>query len=540
MWDKEWNSHLFMARAIREAEALFMMVADHSMVMALPKNIPTLESMSMKNWTRPDNVFCSANMEAMLVSSMTDPQLRGPGTDHVPILTTLEFLAACTTAPLSYNFQAMDWDKFNDELVARLTDIPIPAPIRSETGFHEAVGNLMGVIQDTIRTTVHLSTPSPHSKQWWNEKLEGLKKEKDKLSSLSYHYQTVTHHASHDEHRRVWNWYSEEIANAKREHWDTFLANMSYGEIWVANHYISSDSGNGGKTHVPTLYLHPLVGLENPSQEAATNKDKSAMLTGLMFPRCPHPLYNNIADDYQYDDQLPELPDIIEEQIYCHLAGLSPYKAPRPDRVPNIVWKSCAKLTIPYLVHIFRASLLLGVYPGQWCESITCVLHKPGKARYDIPKAYRPVALLDTIAKPLSAIVTEGITHLTAAQGLLPANHFRGCPSCTTTNSLHLLVDTIKLAWCKKQVALVLFLDIKRAFLHAVTARLLHNMRRRSIPKQYVIFVSSMLTGCKTRLRFDDYTSDWFELDNGIGQGDPLSMILYLFYNVDILDIAHR
>ena len=26
-------------------------------------------------------------------------------------------------------------------------------------------------------------------------------------------------------------------------------------------------------------------------------------------------------------------------------------------------------------------------------------------------------------------------------------------------------------------------------------------------------------------------------LDNGIGQGDPLSMLLYLYYNADMLDI---
>ena len=188
------------------------------MVVALPKNIPTLESMSTKNWTRPDNVFCSVNTEAMLVSCTTDPRLRGPGTDHVPILTTLEFLAAHTTSLPSYNFRATDWDKFNDKLAARLTDIPIPAPIVSETGFHEAVGNLTGVIQDTICTTVQLSTPSPHSKWWWNKRLESLKKEKNKLSSLSYRYRVVANHASHDEHRRVWNHYSKEIANAKREH----------------------------------------------------------------------------------------------------------------------------------------------------------------------------------------------------------------------------------------------------------------------------------------------------------------------------------
>ena len=46
-----------------------------------------------------------------------------------------------------------------------------------------------------------------------------------------------------------------------------------------------------------------------------------------------------------------------------------------------------------------------------------------------------------------------------------------------------------------------------------------------------------MLTGRRNRLRFDDYLSEWFDLDNGIIQGDPLSMLLYLFYNADMLDI---
>ena len=46
-----------MARALREAELLLCLLADHNMVMALPKDILTLESMSTKNWTRLDNIF---------------------------------------------------------------------------------------------------------------------------------------------------------------------------------------------------------------------------------------------------------------------------------------------------------------------------------------------------------------------------------------------------------------------------------------------------------------------------------------------------
>jgi len=46
-----------------------------------------------------------------------------------------------------------------------------------------------------------------------------------------------------------------------------------------------------------------------------------------------------------------------------------------------------------------------------------------------------------------------------------------------------------------------------------------------------------MLQGRITTLKFDGYVSDPIQIDNGIGQGDPLSMILYQFYNADLLDI---
>ena len=81
----------------------------------------------------------------------------------------------------------------------------------------------------------------------------------------------------------------------------------------------------------------------------------------------------------------------------------------------------------------------------------------------------------------------------------------------------------------------VLFLDVEGTFPNAVTARLLHNMHMRRVPEEYVLFIDHLLNNRCTRLKFDGYTSDWVNVDNGIVQGDPLSMILYLFYNSDLL-----
>src|SRR6266481_1136181 len=56
------------------------------------------------------------------------------------------------------------------------------------------------------------------------------------------------------------------------------------------------------------------------------------------------------------------------------------------------------------------------------------------------------------------------------------------------------------------------------------------------IPERYVLFIAQMLTGQHTRLKFDGFVSDWMDINNGIVQGQPLSMMLYLFYNADLIE----
>ena len=40
----------------------------------------------------------------------------------------------------------------------------------------------------------------------------------------------------------------------------------------------------------------------------------------------------------------------------------------------------------------------------------TIVLRKPGKPRYDVPKAHWPIALMNTLGKLLSTLVAEDLT----------------------------------------------------------------------------------------------------------------------------------
>ena len=48
------------------------------------------------------------------------------------------------------------------------------------------------------------------------------------------------------------------------------------------------------------------------------------------------------------------------------------------------------------------------------------------------------------------------------------------------------------------------------------------------------------MTGRATILKFDDYCSPLFQIKSGIDLGCPLSVLAFLFYNTDVLDIADR
>ena len=194
VWDKERNCYLFMATALREADKLLALVMDYGMEMLLPKDIPTLEVMVTKNWTHPDNVFGSDNLGDKVIYCTTDLGLRGPGTDHVPILMVLELHVVRAMNVVTYNFHAVEWDKFVGELMARTAELPELGEIQSGQNYTDAVSGLVQVVQETIAAKVPRSKPSPYLKRWWSKELEGLKKKKNKVSSESYKYRALAGH----------------------------------------------------------------------------------------------------------------------------------------------------------------------------------------------------------------------------------------------------------------------------------------------------------------------------------------------------------
>lgn len=87
LWKEERNHHLY---NYETAQPLLDLMADYSLDQALPKGMLILQSASTRNWTCPDNVLCTDHTLETFIMCKTNPALRGPKTDHIPIQSVLE------------------------------------------------------------------------------------------------------------------------------------------------------------------------------------------------------------------------------------------------------------------------------------------------------------------------------------------------------------------------------------------------------------------------------------------------------------------
>ncbi|KIN98819.1 hypothetical protein M404DRAFT_30970 [Pisolithus tinctorius Marx 270] len=452
MWDEERNHHLFMASAIESAHRPLELVVDYGMVQALPKGMPMLQSSSSRNWTCPDNVFCMESILADLLKCNTSPEDCGPNTDHLPILTLIDTTLAPSLTPPLCNFREVDWKKFNKSLKAKLAKIGPPMAIISEPEFQRTARGIEEALHRTMEKEVLRTHPHPHRKRWWMKELTTMCNELKMLSKASYTFHARCDHPSHSHCRTKAREYNKAIQSAKKNHWKDWLEEANSNDLWIANRYLSNPYGDSSKACVSTLKKLDNNGVVSMLN---TNKDKSQA-------------FSSVPQDYRYPMPEAQWSTITKDQLTCMIKNLSPYKAPGPDGVPNIIFQKSHVLS-SYLLHLFNTVFTLKTYYNPWRESTTVILCKPRKADYTTPKAYHPIALLNTTAKLLSAIIAENTTYILKKHQLLLGTHFGGRPGHSTKDLLILLESTIRHAWRQKQVVSALFLDIEGAFPNAIT-----------------------------------------------------------------------
>jgi ribonuclease HI len=510
----------------RESDELFRFASDHALTLRSEPGTPTFHGREGTAPTTIDLVFVSEQANALITDCVTAPEEHlGHPSDHFPILMQLS-----TEIPHLTKAPRLLWDQTDWLAVLQNVNSSLQhwEPVRhSAQGIDNAVALLTNTLQCAVRAHTPVARPSQRSKSWWSPHLSDLRRATGRALR---HYQRSrrTDTAAGEEWEQARRKYKNAITKQKRQHWRQFLAEVTETTIFTAAKYVTS--GVPTDRHIPPLSC--------PDGTVAYSPESQTELLHATFTAAgPSP---DLSDIPAVPLQIPrpELPPLSSQQVERVIKKMSPGKAPGSDDLIALVLQKTLSAILEPLRDIFTACLATGYYPHQWKQARTVVLRKPGKPRYTVPGAYRPIALLCSPAKALDSIVAEYLAFFAESRALLPPTHYGGRAGRSTNDALATLEEKIKIAWRSKQVVAALFLDGKAAFPSVVPARLIYNLHLAGLPLPVINLVRSFLADRCTTYSFGDYSSSVFQVPLGLPQGSPLSVWLYLLYNAGLLNIA--
>ncbi|KAK2687437.1 hypothetical protein QWA68_014059 [Fusarium oxysporum] len=317
--------------------------------------------------------------------------------------------------------------------------------------------------------------------------------------------------------------YHDAIRQRKNSHWKEFLADND--NIWKAAKYMKSgDDAAFGKV--------PQLGRADGTKTTNHREQAEELLAKFFLP-----LPDNIEDEGLQHRRAPvTMPDLTLEEVERQLWATKSWKAPGEDGLPAIVWKQIWPSVKHDVLDIFQTSLKEGVIPRQWRHARIIPLKKPGKDDYTIAKAWRPISLLATLGKVLESVVAERISHAVETHGLLPTNHFGARKQRSAEQALVLLQEHIFSTWRSRHVVSLISFDVKGAYNGVCKERLLQRMKARGIPEGILRWVDAFCSERTATIMINGQSSESRLLPQaGLPQGSPLSPMLFLFFNADLV-----
>jgi len=146
--------------------------------------------------------------------------------------------------------------------------------------------------------------------------------------------------------------------------------------------------------------------------------------------------------------------------------------------------------------------------------------------------------LLNTLSKVLKFIIFERLWNVVETCDSISNIQMRACKHRLIDTTLQLIIEKIHIVWSdtRRKVVSLLSLNEKSMFNNVMHSRLLHNMKKRRVLRLLLEFVKNFLRNLRIMITINDYTMMKRSVNVDISQDSLLSLILYLFYNVNLLE----
>ena len=486
-------------------------------------NIPSLEihthNSTRGTKTTVDYTFSTFNLNDKIMDWNTDESIEILS-DHVPITFKLDFQPNTQTLIRKYNLNRTNFTKLNNYLEIDLKN----------TQSHNDPTQIWSEFESSINKAIKKFTPKhkikPKENQWWNEKLEKLRKELKRTQRYEKH-----------KYKNAKIEYTNAINEAKRKSFEKFISESNCENDWfIKSRIFLLDKKQNS---------HPAIKL--PDGSLSTNSTSAyEHLLQANFPNLPTTLNSFQLSVKRYvQNELPKItdenvPKITQSEIQTAILSAPPNKAPGLDGIESNFYKKATPAVLEPLTCLFNKIFETGTFPQNWKESKVAFLKKPNKTNYTAPNSYRPISLLSDASKIFERVLNQRLKYHVESQNIMHDLQFGFRNNIAAEQAAFKLANDIYSGFKSGENTTAVFLDVKNAFPSVWPDGLVYKLLQTKIPKCYTKIVHDYLQNRSSTVLIDDETKITKALTRGLPQGSVLSPILWNLFSQDLFSIAER
>lgn len=304
--------------------------------------------------------------------------------DHKYILFGVQMYMSPLTA--GYNFRKGNWDLFR-------VNSTLPVINHTMTSIDECTDALTLALREAIACVCPAGKRCSRRPQpWWTPALAAERIQLREVTRRYMRHPTEERHTDLTKTRRT---YQRNVRAAKRQSWRHFLTEAEGPQMLSK---IVKRLGGITQKEIGTV-------CKTDGTYTSTPEDTLIELLTSSFPDFQEVTLKEqvIQNSEDVDDKVVAY--ITSEKVTSAFDSFKSFKASGPDDIPPIALKHLSTELLQYITQLYKAILTTGYTPRSWRKVRVVYIPKPGKDRYDTPKAFRPISLTSFLGKGLERII---------------------------------------------------------------------------------------------------------------------------------------
>lgn len=216
------------------------------------------------------------------------------------------------------------------------------------------------------------------------------------------------------------------------------------------------------------------------------------------------------------------------------LKNVKKHKAPGPSGITFFVIQHLPFNYFKIIINIYNAIISSKYWPLIFKTSNMIFAPKPGKDHSN-PLNYRPISLLETLAKLLGKILTNRLLYYLEFNNIIPEKQFGFRPSRSTLHSIYAIKETLSELRKQGKTILTVTKDITKAFDTVWLEGLIYKMNQiLKFDNDFTALIFNYLFNRRVIPYFSNTAGAAFTPIAGVPQGSCLGPIVFLIHVHDL------